>query len=127
MKKILVVDDEIAIVELLSSVFEEEGYEVLTALNGHQGLARIASTRPNLILSDFMMPMLDGLGMCKAIQSDPIDRTIPFVLMTAASKSAIRANGCEIATFISKPFDVDNVVDVVARLAGGPDDHDSQS
>lgn len=69
MATILVVDDEFAIVDLLEMVLVDEGYHVLTAANGRQGLERLAGQpRPDLVLSDYMMPILDGAGMLRTMR-----------------------------------------------------------
>lgn len=66
---VLVVDDEFAIADLLEMVLADEGYRVLLAINGRQGLERLAEgPRPDLVISDYMMPVLDGAGFVQAMQ-----------------------------------------------------------
>ncbi len=87
---ILVVDDEPAIAEMLQDILEYEGYQVVTAGNGHEGLACVAAVRPQLVLSDVMMPGLDGRAFCRALQADPRYRGIPVVLMSAAGAGPVQ-------------------------------------
>jgi len=112
---ILVVDDERVISDLLSVIFTEEGYRVTRAGNGREGLERLAVDRPDVILSDLMMPVLDGVALGHALQDDPTYRTIPLVFMSAAPLSSA-ARACVYAAFVSKPFVLDDLLDVVARV-----------
>ena len=116
-KTVLVVDDEFAITEILSGVLEDVGYRVATAGNGREGLERLPEVRPDIVICDVMMPVLDGRELCRALQANPATRGIPVVLMSAVSEGSVRAT-CTYAAFISKPFDLDTVLDVIARLIG---------
>lgn len=113
-KRVLVVDDEQSIQELLQNLLEEEGYEVETAGNGREGLDRLAQSRFDLVLCDVMMPFMNGLQFCLAVQQrgSPY-RDIPLVMMSAAGPPAA---GCHYATFMSKPFDLTRLFDVLARF-----------
>ncbi len=117
---ILVVDDEPAIAEMLQDILEYEGYQVVTAGNGHEGLACVAKVRPQLVLSDVMMPGLDGCAFCRALQADPSCRSIPVVLMSAAAAPEAQ-DGCRYAAFVRRPFDLDALVGMIsAVLTGAP-------
>lgn len=115
MPKILVVDDEPDIAELLQTVLEEEGHQVIVAGNGREGLTRVMEGRPDLILCDVMMPLMDGVGLCRAVQADPATRDIPLVFMSAGRKP-VNADGCRYEAFIPKPFELTVVIEVVASL-----------
>jgi CheY-like chemotaxis protein len=116
MPTILVVDDEIIILEMLQDVLEEEGYQVVTAGDGHAGLARLAEAQPHLVLSDVMMPGMDGRELCLQLHSDPRYRSIPIVLMSAALPP--RRNDYRYAAFIPKPFDLDFLMATISRIIG---------
>ena len=117
---ILVVDDEPAIAEMLQDLLEYEGYQVVTAGNGHDGLAWVAQVRPQLVLSDVMMPGLDGRAFCRALHADPSTRAIPVVLMSAAAAPEAQ-EGCPYAAFLRKPFDLATCVGLIrAVLTGAP-------
>lgn len=115
MTLILVVDDEISIVEMLSAVLGEEGYEVMTANNGQEGLKLMQDTLPALVMSDVMMPLLDGLELCRRMQADGRLRLIPVVLMSAA-RTASYLKECKNAAFLKKPFEISEMLQTVARL-----------
>ena len=111
---ILVVDDEAAIVELLQAVLDDEGYQVVTAGDGREALASLAAHRVALVLSDVMMPRLDGRELARAMRADPAHRAIPLILLSAASPAI--AQDTPHAAFVSKPFDLDALLATVARL-----------
>ncbi len=119
MATILIVDDESVIADVLRDILEMEGYHVVTAGNGHAGLACLAEVRPQLVVSDVMMPGLDGRAFCRAIQADPVYRTIPVVLMSAAAVPDAR-DGCHFAAFVRKPFDLETLVTTIAAVLDRP-------
>jgi CheY-like chemotaxis protein len=112
---LVVVDDEPAIAEMVQDLLEYEGYQVVTAGNGHAGLTCVAQVRPQLVLSDVMMPGLDGVAFCRALHADPSTRAIPVVLMSAAAAPAAE-DGCRYAAFVRKPFDLVTLVDVIRAV-----------
>src|SRR5690349_1100572 len=115
-KRVLVVDDEQGIQELLQHLLEEEGYEVETAGDGRDGLARLARSPFDLVLCDMMMPFMNGLQFCRAVQQSEADfRHVPLVMMSAAGPPAPEA-GCHYAAFVTKPFNLNRLFDVLARL-----------
>jgi len=87
---ILVVDDQAFIRHILGADLKKEGFEVDFAENGQQALGKLKSIKPDLILMDVMMPVMDGYETCKRIKGDPTTKTIPIVFLTAnAQKSAV--------------------------------------
>jgi CheY-like chemotaxis protein len=115
---ILVVEDENAVADILIDVLEAEGYRVLLASSGEAALTRLKNVRPDLILSDVMMPFIDGISMCWTIQHSPTYRArsdIPVVLMSAVNEAAAR-NKCRYEAFIAKPFMLDELLNVVGRI-----------
>ena len=119
MKTVLVVDDELAIADMLRVVLEGEGYQVVTASNGQAALASLATTRPDLVLCDLMMPLLDGQELCRAMKSDPQYQAVPIVLMSAVGDSLISPD-TPYDQFIGKPFDIDQVLALVEQMIGKP-------
>ncbi|MCX6294768.1 MAG: response regulator [Bacteroidetes bacterium] len=83
--KILIVDDEPDILEFLSYNFRKKGFEVVVANNGLEGLQQANSENPQLIISDILMPEMDGIEMCKAIRKIEQFYRIPFVFLTAVT------------------------------------------
>jgi CheY-like chemotaxis protein len=116
-KTILIVDDEYAVVDVLSTILEDEGYHITVAENGRVGLETLAKERPDLVLCDMMMPLVDGLQMCRAMQADPRYADIPFVLMSAA-QSPGKDRDCAYTTYMPKPFDYTNLLQMVEGLIG---------
>ena len=104
MKKVLIVDDEVEIVELISMVLDNDDTSLLAAYDGEQALEIVREEAPDLVLSDVMMPRLDGIGLCRAIREDPaIGRTL-VLLMTAARW--VDREECGADGLIPKPFDI---------------------
>ena len=120
MPTVLVVDDEFGIVDVLETILTDEGYRVLTACNGKQGLARLAKERPEVILLDFMMPILSGGEMLRAIVSDPTYQRIPVIMMSSLREEAVAERCKGYAAFLHKPFRVAVVLTTVARVLGHP-------
>jgi CheY-like chemotaxis protein len=114
-KTLLVVDDEVGVTEALQDLLSDEGFAVLTARNGKDGLKRIAEKRPELILLDYMMPVMDGRELMLALQADAALRDIPVILMSAMPRSSIPQD-CEPAAFLRKPFAIDQLLAEVSRL-----------
>ena len=114
---ILVVDDEFSVAEVLQSVLAEAGHEVVTAVNGQQGLELLAKRRPDLVLLDFMMPIMDGPAMLKAMKEDPAYRDLPAVVMSSLPESAVaQAARGMYAAFLRKPFKLAAVTNVVKTV-----------
>ncbi|ACA19497.1 response regulator receiver protein [Methylobacterium sp. 4-46] len=123
MATVLIVDDEFGIAELLDSVLTDEGHTVLTAANGRHGLARLAEARPDLILLDFMMPVMDGPAMLRALAEDAATARIPVVLMSSMPETAVRERCRGYTAFLRKPFRLKEArAAVAAALAGAGGD-----
>jgi two-component system response regulator VicR len=111
---ILVVDDEFSVAEVLESALADAGHEVITAMNGRQGLERLGDRLPSLVLLDFMMPIMDAPVMLKKMKEHPVYRDIPAVIMSSLPESAIRASATGLyAAFLRKPFKLGAVLAVV--------------
>jgi CheY-like chemotaxis protein len=111
---ILVVDDEFSIAEVLESILLDAGHEVITATNGRQALERLRDRRPTLVLLDFMMPIMDGPAMLRAMKENPACRDIPTIVMSSLPESAMSAavRG-SYSAFLRKPFKLQSVIDIV--------------
>jgi CheY-like chemotaxis protein len=112
---VLVVDDELGIVESLSEILGEEGFTVLVARNGKDALRRLAEATPDIVLLDYMMPVLDGRDTLAAIRSHPRLSTIPVLMMSAMPKSSLPAD-CQPTAFLRKPFDIDVLLTQIRAL-----------
>jgi CheY-like chemotaxis protein len=113
---VLVVDDEFGIAEVLQAILEDEGHRVLTAINGRAALERIAEQKPDIVLSDYMMPVMDGAALLATLSAEPMLSGIPVVLMSSLQEAAVAERCSGYAAFIRKPFRIDDVLDVLDSL-----------
>ncbi len=117
MNKVLVVDDDPVILRLLRVNFEMEGYEVATAADGEEGLAVARRARPDVVVSDVMMPRLDGLAFAAALRADAGLARVPIVLLSAKAQHADIDAGLDVADdYVTKPFDPLELLERVAAL-----------
>src|SRR5208283_327353 len=112
---ILCVDDEMANLKLLEKILVPRHYEVVTALNGKDAIAKIKTQRIDLVLLDIMMPDIDGFEVCREIKGHNKYRNIPVIIITSLTAKQDRINGIEAGAeeFLSKPFDQ---MEVLARI-----------
>jgi CheY-like chemotaxis protein len=113
-KKVLVVDDEPVIRDLLTAVLGDEGYDVIVAADGFQGVELVAREQPDLVLMDVMMPGLDGREAFRMIRSRP-DLPDPPVIMMSAAVNQNRLDPM-ISGHLAKPFDVNELLEMVSNL-----------
>lgn len=111
-QKILIADDEAGIREILKIYFEKEGFEVLEAENGEQAITKVLADKPDMLLLDIMMPVMDGIEVCKQVRKMS---SLPIIMVTAKEEDDDRITGLEIGAddYITKPF---NTREVVARV-----------
>jgi two-component system alkaline phosphatase synthesis response regulator PhoP len=131
-KKVLVVDDERDIVDLIRYNLTKEGFEVAAAYNGKEALEKAAAL-PDLVILDLMMPVLDGFETCKRIKADPHTAKIPLVFLTASSSEVDEVIGLELGAddYIQKPISprklVARVKAALRRTEQGGEDQGDQS
>ncbi|WP_218573007.1 response regulator [Pseudomonas sp. gcc21] len=112
---ILLVDDEPSILFTLAILLEEEGYRVLSADHGRDALDQLAEERPDLIITDYMMPYLTGAELISAVRAEPKYADIPVLIMSAALPAGIDPR--EIAdAYLQKPADLDELLSVIKQL-----------
>ena len=111
----LVVDDDPDIRELLFTALEDEGFEVVPAGNGQEALAIIKTFRPDVIVLDLMMPVMDGWQFAAELRNREED--IPIVLLSAARDLRTHAKALSAAEIIEKPFDLSELLPKIARVA----------
>ena len=116
MTRVLVVDDDPDLVAICSLVLESEGYAVDAASNGSEAVDKIESNDIDVVLLDVMMPVLDGLSVCKMVKRNPRTKDLPVVLISASSVLRERGRGCADAV-IEKPFDINDLVHTVSHFA----------
>ena len=112
---VLIVEDDRNIAELLQMYLEKEGYAVTIAADGGQGLAKYRSIKPDLVLLDVMMPVMDGWSVCKAIRSES---NTPIIMLTAKSETDDKVNGLKTGAddYITKPFEMKEVLARIEAL-----------
>lgn len=120
MNLVLVVDDEFGVAEVLQFILEEEGYRVLTAINGKQALATMAGEKPDVVILDFMMPLLDGPGVLAAMQADETLAGIPVIMMSSLDEATVARRCGPHRGFLRKPFRIEEVLAVVGRALQRP-------
>lgn len=116
MKTILVVDDELASAEVLSLILEEEGYRTFCAANGQQGLARAKEIRPQLIVLDFMMPLMNGAEVGEALRASPELRDVKIIMNSSLPEAAVRQHFEKYDAFLRKPYNVDVALKLISDL-----------
>lgn len=121
-KKIMIVDDDEDMVEIISMVMDKEGYEVVTALSGEKCLEMAPVEKPDLIFLDIMMPGLDGWRVLERLRQDESTKDIPVAALTAKSQSIDKMIGLHFMKFddyITKPFGRKQLLGAVAKALGG--------
>jgi DNA-binding response OmpR family regulator len=117
-KEILLIEDSPTQAEMAKRTLEGAGYRVIWAKDGEEGLERAKKMRPNLIITDIMMPKMDGYELCKAVKRDFLVSHIPVVILTSKNEPADIVYGLEAGcdNFITKPYSPEELVDRVEAI-----------
>lgn len=118
MKTILIVDDEFDVLTVWRLLLEQRGYAILTASNGAAALERVHEIRPNLVLTDCMMPVMSGPQLCEALYADPELRPTPIILCSAAADIPAQQN--PYIAYGRKPMALQQVVALIERMLDKP-------
>lgn len=118
--KILVVDDEVYILHILDFSLGAEGFEVISANNGELGIEKAKQEKPDLIVLDIMMPVLDGYETCRRLKRDAETKDIPVVLLTAKGRDLDKRLGFEVGAidYIVKPFSPSRLIERIEEIIG---------
>jgi DNA-binding response OmpR family regulator len=119
LKRLVYIEDEPEMIDLVRLILNRRGYEVLGASGGYQGLEMIRQELPDLVLLDLMMPDMDGWDVYQQMKSDELTRYIPVIVVTAKAQSIDKVLGLHIAKvedYISKPFSPQELMDSVERV-----------
>jgi DNA-binding response OmpR family regulator len=125
-KKILIVDDDLELVELVSFNLKQVGYAIGTASNGVEAIKKARSLEPDLIVLDIMMPELDGFAVCEILRRDNATASIPIMMLTALSSELGRMAGLDSGAndFVTKPFSprylVGRIEELLKKASGIP-------
>ena len=113
--RLLIVEDEAAIAALLRYNFEREGFEVSEAMDGEEALLRAQEDKPDLVVLDWMLPLMSGIEVCRRLRRLPETRAVPIVMLTARGEEADKVRGLEGGAddYVTKPF---SPVELIARI-----------
>jgi len=118
-KKIMIVDDEENLVELVKAILGQEGFEVIDADSGQECLEKLKEVKPDLILMDMMMPLMSGRETTEKIRANPKTKNLKIVFLTVARFSEVGKETLKklnVSDYITKPFDNDELVRRVKKL-----------
>ena len=117
-KRLLVVDDEPKLLFAVAAVLRAEGFDVTTARNGREALMQIAKSVPDLVVSDILMPQMDGFALARHLRSADHTKLVPIVFLTAKDDTRDRVEGFRtgIDAYLSKPFEPDELVAVIRNI-----------
>jgi DNA-binding response OmpR family regulator len=110
--RILIVDDELDLVSVLRMGLEIEGFEVIEAMDGEEGLRRARNDRPDLMVLDLMLPKMDGYKVCRALKFDERFRNLPIIILSARSGESDRRLALDMGAnlFVTKPYEMGDLV-----------------
>jgi DNA-binding response OmpR family regulator len=114
-KRILIVDDEFGIADIVAEILTENGYTTSIAINGRLALASMAEQRPDLVLLDVMMPVLDGIGTLSAMRADAALVDVPVIMMTALPE-ALPKDRSLYQGALHKPFSEEQLFELLSKL-----------
>jgi two-component system alkaline phosphatase synthesis response regulator PhoP len=118
--KILVIDDEVYILHILDFSLGAEGFEVISANNGELGVEKAKQEKPDLIVLDIMMPVLDGYETCRRLKRETDTKDIPVILLTAKGRDVDKRLGFEVGAidYIVKPFSPSRLIERIEEIIG---------
>jgi two-component system phosphate regulon response regulator PhoB len=120
--KILIIEDERSLIDILSYNLSREGFDVATSSDGAEGLRRAQATVPDLVLLDLMLPGLDGLQICRQLRSDPKTQGIRILMLTAKSEEVDEIVGFNMGAddYVAKPFKIKPLISRIKALLRRP-------
>ena len=118
MARVLVIDDEQGIAQVIRLVLEAYGYDVLLASDGSRGFATAQKQAPDVIILDLMMPLMDGFAVLEALRDDERTAEVPVMVVSAVRRASVeeKVMGLGAKEFLQKPFDVDDLIHGVGHL-----------
>lgn len=113
---VLIVDDEFGLADITADLLTEAGYEVALAINGKLGLASLATRRADIVLTDLMMPVMDGPEMIRRMRADPSLASIPAILMTALPEAVPTGAAGQHDAVLVKPYSITELIETIHQL-----------
>lgn len=119
-KKILVVDDEVDLVDALAMRLENDGYEVIKALDGKEGYEKAQSSQPDVVVLDLRMPRMDGFQVCRLIKFDETLKHIKVLILTAHNSESARKSCRDVGAdaLLAKPYEYAELLQTMRQLVG---------
>ena len=126
---ILIIEDERSLLEILSYNLTNEGFEVLTAADGQEGLRRAKGSLPDVVVLDLMLPVIDGLQVCRQLRSDPKTQNIRILMLTAKSEEVDEIVGFNMGAddYVAKPFKIKPLISRIKALLRRPSGEQSSA
>jgi len=126
--KILVCDDERSIVRLIQVNLERQGWQVIPAYDGKEGLEKIQTEKPDIVVLDVMMPYMDGFEVLKTLRRDPELQNIPVIMLTAKAQDKDVFEGYHFGAdvYLTKPFNPMELVTFIKRILSAPKEEGSK-
>ncbi|OGO25022.1 MAG: hypothetical protein A2144_14940 [Chloroflexi bacterium RBG_16_50_9] len=117
-KKILIIEDDPATLRLVDYSLRHEGYEVVKASNGLEGIRKVQSEAPDLVILDVMLPGLDGFEICHRLRAEPMTAQLPILMFSAKAQEIDKNTGAKVGAddYLTKPADPAEITSRVARL-----------
>lgn len=117
-KKLLLIDDNIQTIEMLQIILEDEGYEVITAYVGEDGLKKTAEEKPDLVILDVMLPGMNGYQVCEKIKNNPDTKDIPVIMLTGrdTGNDFDKAMEKKADWYVVKPYNIEHLLGVMKKL-----------
>lgn len=119
-KTILIIEDEVHVGNYLQDIFQDHGYQTITASDGDQGYQLLASQKPDLITLDLQMPQGHGTKFYQKLRGDQELSKIPIVVITGQPSPHRALQPAKVAAIVNKPFEPDQLVDIVKKTIGEP-------
>ena len=115
-KKILIVEDDPGVLRATSFILEKEGYQIITAQDGLEGLKKAKEDNPDLLILDVMLPGIDGFEICHSLRSEPQTADMPILMFSAKGQESDKATGLKMGAddYITKPVDREVLIERVA-------------
>lgn len=116
----LIVEDEESAAEVLATILELEGFQVTIAANGKRAVELLAEVQPELIITDYMMPVMDGIEMAQVVRRTPACAAVPILMTSGVPESAVQQYASILSAFLRKPFRIDALLATIDRLLSTP-------
>ena len=114
--RVLLVEDEETVAEVLAMLLELEGFAVTLAANGKRAIEMLTEVNPELIITDYMMPVMDGVEMARAVRTMPEFAAVPIIMTTGVPEVALKDHATLISAYLRKPFHIEALLETIGRL-----------